>query len=336
MTPGLSFAVTAVLMFAAVSATVSVVVAVARGSILARIRSAALRADVAWLFGVLPPTLALVLVFCTAAPSIPALAGLDGDHCLDHGGHGHFCPTHAPVPPVALTVVAGAIVAWTLVRSARLVIGEWRGSRRVHVLSRLGRLRRTQGIEEVWVPGSPRLCHAVGWWRPRVLVSDSLRRVVGVGELRAALAHEHAHHRRRDPLAILILRTAGVFQPPALARLAEQEFRDAAEMAADADAAHELGDGLLVASALVAITRVSIAAPGMAMGRDAVERRVHALLDAPSGEVGRSLALPVAAMTLIVLAVAPNIGVGETHHLLGLHQGVEGLLEVAIEMFGHP
>ncbi len=336
MTPGQSFAVTAVLLFAAASAAVSLVVALARASILERIRSAGLRADVAWLLGVLPPVVALILVLCTAAPSVPAFAGLDGDHCLDHGGHGHFCPTHAPVPPLPLTLAAGAIVGWTLLRAMRLVVGEWRGARRVRRLSQFGRSHRTRGIEEVWVRGSPRLCHAVGWWQPRVLVSDALRRVVGVGELRAALAHEHAHHRRRDPLAILILRVIGLFQPPALARSAEEDFRNAAEMAADAAAAHEVGDGLLVASALVAITRVSIAVPGLAMGRDAVERRVYALLDAPGGETGRALALPVAALGLFVLVVAPGAAIGETHHLLGFHNGVEGILEMTMEMFGHP
>ena len=72
------------------------------------------------------------------------------------------------------------------------------------------------------------------------------------------------------------------------------------------------------------------------MGRDAVERRVAALLDSPGGEVGRSLALPVAAMVLTLLVAASKVGVGETHHVLGLHQGVEGTLEMAMEMFGHP
>ena len=106
-------------------------------------------------------------------------------------------------------------------------------------------------------------------------------------------------------------------------------------MAADAAAAHEVGDGLLVASALVAITRISIAAPGLAMGRHAVERRVYALLAAPGGEVGRALALPSAAVGVFALAVAAQLGVGEAHHLLGMHQSVEGILEVAMEMFGH-
>jgi Zn-dependent protease with chaperone function len=336
LTPSQSFAVTAVLLFAGVSAGLAAVVASVRGPLLARIRSPSIQADTAWVLGILPPLAALILVVCTAAPSVPALAGLDGDHCFDHGGHGHFCPTHAPVPPVALTLLAALFTGWTLLRGARLAAGEWRGARRVSVLSRFGRSRRAHGVEEVWIPGAPRLCHAIGWWRPRVLVSDSFRELVGEGELRAAIAHEHAHHRRRDPLAILILRAAGVFQPRRFARAAERDFRDAAEMAADAAAAHDVGDGLLVANALVEITRVSIAAPGLAMGRDAVERRVHALLDRPGGEIGRALALPAAGVTLLLLMLAPNAGVGETHHFLGLHQGVEGLLEVVLESLGHP
>lgn len=336
MTPGFSFAVTAVLLFAAASAFSSLLVAAVRGSLLRRVRSAARRADLAWLLGVLPAAVALVLVLCTAAPSLPALAGPDGDHCLDHGGHGHFCPTHAPTPPVAVSIVAVALVAWTVIRAMRLVVGERRGSRRVERLSLLGRSEHSRGVEELWVAGSPRLCHAVGWWRPRVLVSESLRRFVGDGELGAALAHEHAHLRRRDPLAILILRGVGVLQPPAFSLGAERCFREEAEMAADAAAAHEVGDGLLVASALIAISRVSMPVAGLAMARDAVERRVYALLDAPKGEVRRALALPTAALSVVALGFALNVGVGETHHLLGLHQGIESLLEVAMDVFGHP
>lgn len=336
MTPGLSFAVAAVLLFAAASAFLSLVVAVVRGPLLNGVRSAARRADVAWLLGAVPAAMALILVLCTAAPSVPALAGPDGDHCLDHGGHGHFCPSHAPTPPAAVSIVAGALVAWTLVRVARLVAGERRGSRRVERLSLLGRSERSRGVEEVWVAGSPRLCHAVGWWRPRVLVSESLRRLVAPGELGAALAHEHAHLRRRDPLAILILRGVGAFQPSAFALGAERCFRDEAEIAADAAAANEVGDGLLVASALLAISRVSMPIAGFAMARDAVERRVYALLDAPEGEVRRALALPVAALSVVALGFALNVGVGETHHLLGVHEGIEGILEVAMDVLGHP
>ena len=133
---------------------------------------------------------------------------------------------------MAVSIAAGVLVAWTLIRAGRVLAGERRGARRVNRLSRLGRLQRSRGVEEVWVPGAPRLCHAAGWWRPRVLVSESLRRVVATRELDAALAHEHAHLRRRDPLAIVILRVVGACQPPGFTRAAERCFREEAEMAA--------------------------------------------------------------------------------------------------------
>jgi Zn-dependent protease with chaperone function len=341
VTPALSFAVTAVLLFAGVSVALSAALASLRRPILGRlrstgIRSAWIRADLAWLSGVMPPLVALFLILCAASPSVPALAGLDGDHCHDHGGHGHFCPTHAPPPPVGLTLLAAVLVGGTVWRAAGLAKAEWRAAQRVRALSRLGRAHRVRGVEEVWVPGSPRLCHATGWWRPRVLVSESLAQRVGAGELRAAIAHEHAHHRRRDPLAMMLLRIAGTFQPTALARKVESDFRIAAELASDAAAAHAVGDSLLVASALLEITRVSIAAPGLAMGRDAVEQRVQALLDEPGGEVGRAVALPLAGACLLLLTFASKASVGETHHVLGLHRSVEGLLERAMETLGHP
>lgn len=336
MNPAASFAVTAGLLFAATSTTLAIVVYALRTPILRRVRSPSVRADVAWLLGVLPQVAALLLVLCAAAPSVPALAGLDRDHCLDHGGHGHFCPMHAPVPPPTAMALAALLGGWTLIRAGRLILGEVNGARRVRVLSHLGRSRFAGKVEEIWVPGPPRLCHAIGWWRPKVLVSDSIGQLVHPDELRAALAHEHAHHRRRDPMAILVLRAAGVLQPAVLSQIAEREFREAAEMAADAAAAYEVGDALVVASALVQITRISIAVPGLAMGCDAVERRVLALFALPSGEAAHAFALPLAAATLVIMSVVtPLFGTGETHHVLGLHQSIEGMLEVAMGLLGH-
>ena len=46
----------------------------------------------------------------------------------------------------------------------------------------------------------------IGLWRPAIYVSDGLVRRASSAALRAALAHEEAHRRRRDPARLLALR----------------------------------------------------------------------------------------------------------------------------------
>jgi beta-lactamase regulating signal transducer with metallopeptidase domain len=152
-------------------------------------------------------------------------------------------------------------------------------------------------------------------------------------ELAAALAHEHAHVRRRDPLAVALLRVAGLFVPSPCARRAERDFRAAAEEAADAAAAYAVGDGRVVASALVRLTRISLRAPALAAADRGVERRVEALLANPAGEAGSSGVVLLAQALFVLTVAAPLAGVGETHHVVGFHAAVERVVEAVMHGF---
>jgi Zn-dependent protease with chaperone function len=118
----------------------------------------------------------------------------------------------------------------------------------------------------------------------RIVVSESLTAALSPPELRGALAHEEAHLHRRDPLAGLLLAVAGLFTAPFFSRSFLSAWRMAAEEACDTEAARAVGDGSLVASALVRVAALQRQAAHAleavpAFGAIALERRVRLLLE---------------------------------------------------------
>jgi Zn-dependent protease with chaperone function len=153
--------------------------------------------------------------------------------------------------------------------------------------------------------------------RPRVLLSNALANSVTTAQLAAAIEHERAHLRRRDPLASVVLALASFAALPFAARAAATSFRDAAEEAADADAATVHG-GIGVADALLAVARVQTRAPLFAFAEGGLERRVRALL--AGRPAARARGLPVAAIVIAAGLAAALMGAD------GIHHAVESLL----------
>jgi Zn-dependent protease with chaperone function len=104
------------------------------------------------------------------------------------------------------------------------------------------------------VEGLPSPALTAGWLKPRVYLSASLPEWLSPAELRAVIAHEAAHVRRRDPLRLSLLRflACTLFWLPAVGRLAE-DVADEAEVKAD-DAA-VLDQPLALASAIVTLAQ---------------------------------------------------------------------------------
>lgn len=128
---------------------------------------------------------------------------------------------------------------------------------------------------------------------PRLLISRRVRQALTPDELQAVVAHENAHVARRDNLRQWLLRSApdwlGRRGP---ARELESAWAEAAEREADLRAARrEPERALALASALVAVARLSLAAPPPAIGvsalhsgsAEALRRRVLRLTEGGDG-----------------------------------------------------
>ncbi len=269
--------------------------------------SAARRADLALFAGLLPLLVAMAVLAGVMLPSVADAAGWRPDHCVGHDHHVHLCLVHAATIPARLAAI-GAIAAVVVgVRAASALAALARTRRLIRALEQLGRTED----DIVHLPGAPRLCHAAGWIRPRVLLSEALASVVAPEHLAAALEHERAHVRRRDPLAGALLALASSATLPFAARAATRAFREAAEEAADAEAARIHG-GIGVADALLAVARVQTHAPLFAFGEGTLERRVRALLVGAPAATARGLSL--AGILGVASLTCAALGADAIHH----------------------
>jgi Zn-dependent protease with chaperone function len=268
------------------------------------------RASVAFLLGTLPAIGAAVVFVAVAAPSVGSALGLAEDHCPRHVHHLHVCFVHAAgFDPllVALGLVAMFMLAWR----ARLLCAGLRGTARDLATLEAAGDTRSGAFPLILVPGGPRLCHAAGVVRRRVVVSERLWIALDARARACVLAHEEAHLRRHDPGARMLLALAGLCMPPFAARVFEREYQQGSEEACDATAAASVGAGGLVAEALVAVAglqrwpsspRVVASA---AFGEVDLERRVRHLLAGRPSPLGGIRALW---MTGVVAAVCFAVG----------------------------
>jgi peptidase M48-like protein len=204
--------------------------------------------------------------------------------------------------PGAVVVICQQILGPVLTALlAVAVLGVVRGSR---AAARELRARpRPPSIGEVDVAGTrvavvrddaPR-AFCAGYLRPRVHLSDGALACLTEDQLRAVVAHEAHHARRRDPLRLLVARVLGeaLFFLPAVRRLAAR-YEALAELAADEAAARET-DAATLASALLAFGEDP--ARGVVVGVSP-ERVDHLLGERPRWRV------PLAALSLAACALA--------------------------------
>lgn len=229
----------------------------------------------------------------------------------------------------ALVVLAlaglGVVV---LVRALRAVLREARAQRRFHRgLALTG--RRWHGA---LVLDDARLdAFCAGCVRPRVYLTSGALTRLGGRELRAVLAHERQHARRRDPLRTAAARVLGeaLFFLPAARRLGERSSA-LAELSADEAAVRaSAGDPAPLAAALLAFAQAQRPAQAVGIAPERVDHLAgrppthrlplpalalaFALLGAlaavswlasRSAAAGASLALPLLSRQPCVLALA--------------------------------
>lgn len=243
-------------------------------------------------------TLGVLLVALTrvdfGAPTLGELAAACGRWLLPHAD------------PASLAVLAiGGLGTAAIVASVRAAVRQLAATRLFQ--RRLRVIGRMAGAPDVALVDSPTPeAFCAGFLRPRVYVSTGALAALSEPELVAVLAHERHHARRRDPLRLLIARTAaeGLFFLPVLRRLAER-YAALAELAADDAARHATGGPKALASALLVFdSHPSSAAVGIS------PQRIDYLLGAPVRWELPALLLAGSAVTLAALAA---LAIGLAH-----------------------
>ncbi len=159
---------------------------------------------------------------------------------------------------------------------------------------------------------------AHGWLRREICLPQRLVDDLSIDEQEAVLAHEMAHHERRDPLWQAMARwTAALlfFQP--LNRRACRELAQRAELSCDGRAAEITGHPMALASSLTTIARWSLGSPlpvGTALAdppKADLRSRVHRLADGratrlPSSGWGAALGLALAGAVLVLTPALAN------------------------------
>ncbi len=207
---------------------------------------------------------------------------------------------HATILPLIATAV-GIVALRALASLAR----QLRGHRRLRA-QLPARPAVLHGHAVLVVPSRKLGAFCAGFLRPAIYVTEGTLRCAGEAELRAVLAHEEHHRRRRDPLRLLLARTvADAFRPlPLFASLADHQAA-VADLMADAAAVTAVGEARPLAAALA---RFDEHGAGVAPQR--VDRLVR---PAPTPTV--SAALPVVA-GLALVSIAALL-------LLGTHAELE-------------
>ena len=174
--------------------------------------------------------------------------------------------------------------------------------------------RRLDGIAVTMVEDSKPRAFCAGLLRPRIYVSTATLAELNDDELRAVLAHELHHARKRDPLRVFLgqLIADSLFFVPAARRLAER-YAALAELAADRAATQATGDPAPLASALLSFEAADPAVVGIAPERVDHLMGERARWELPAALLGWALAAFVA-----VAAVALRIDASATATELNL------------------
>jgi len=280
--------------------------------------SAAAQARVVFGVVLLPLVLGAAVMTAALAPYL----GWIIDHCTvthEVHAHPHLCHAHVMQLPTWTLIALGLVLLLRLVvRAARV---SWSGVTMFTTERSLVRLCRGAERDGTRVlPFEYPQAFVVGALRPRLFVTRGLLSEEHREHLQPVLLHERAHLRRHDPLRRLVASLALAFHLPGVAGWLERTLGRAHEMAADAEAARELGNPERVAQALVTLTRAQRHVPlaALAFGGSDVEARVATLLDRrPRFDHPGTLALVAGALLLVAL-VARSAG--------AVHHGVEIVL----------
>ena len=241
----------------------------------------------------------LVPALASSAFSLAMVFDLAVLGCDEHG-----CSLHGASMPSFLFAGLAGLFAWRVGDRAKLA---FLGVRLVRSMGRELDAMAENGAGPGVLPAGEPQAFVLGLIRPRIYLSRGLIRHTDRRDLESLIAHEHSHLRRRDPLRRWIASLGLAFHLPWIADDLERLLDDANERAADADAAHALGDGRRIAEALVRLARLRVTRPHLAVGVSGsnLESRVRDLLtsrprsERPGAVLLTGLALGVWAFALL-------------------------------------
>lgn len=280
------------------------------------LRHGILTAVAAWL--IVSPLLALVVsglpVAAEALTGRSARAIDAAARTLTVGLEGRVAAVVGVAWLAGAAVIAARPVFGTLVLR-RLVRHAIEDVEALGMLEDAGRLWRSTRVRCVRIRGAwGPLCFGV--LKPTIVLSAASR-TWPPASLRAALLHEMAHVRRRDPAARLLMHAASaLYWPTPIRLLARQQAREA-ELAADALAAGASPSPAAYASRLLDLAAVKgiAPAPGPALHGDDwadLDRRIRTLLGPATIDRGarrRTVLAVVLLSTIGVVVAASQVGV---------------------------
>lgn len=212
-------------------------------------------------------------------------------------------------------VVGSVVVLFLLGRTLATVLSAYRLDRQ---FSNLGKYRG----DHFAISSSCPLVFTLGWWNPRIFVSDGLAEACTDTDLSIILMHEQAHKRRRDNLRLLFARLATALLSGKLAKRVFADIQLATEQACDFYAAEKHGH-IAVAETLLKIKRLlmersQITLKGAVSFADSsIENRVLALLKADEKVALNSWQISLLLLTgvgILMASIAP------------LHHGAEWIV----------
>ncbi len=217
-----------------------------------------------------------------------------------------FCLFH-PTPMTGLVWVLGLLAAAPFVRAAIIGLAGICATRRV--IDGVRPVARRDALSgHLWIPGSHSF--VAGWPRAEVYVGEGLASALAPSALEAVVAHEQAHVARGDVALRWSARLLSAGHVPSVARTLLGALDLAVEQACDAAASQRVRDPLLVAEALIAVSRMDPTGPRVvpAFASVGVEPRVRALCDARwvpatrSGVLAAAVCASVAGMAVAYAA----------------------------------
>ncbi len=251
---------------------------------------------------VLTPALASFAVFFGAWGVDVYVLGCDAHGCRLHAAG---TPSWATLSLATLFLGRVGMAVW------RSIVGSWRSRSIRRALDSVASQTRT-GLRVL--PVEDPYAFVVGMLRPEIFISQGLLRACGEGDLEAILAHERSHVLRRDPLRRWFASLALAFHLPFVASALERRLARSQELAADANAAHTIGDAPRFAEALLRLARLRLGRVPLGVaffGSDLEARIRNLLISQPRPDQPRPVLLLGAGIALLVLALW---SAHSTHH----------------------